>query len=73
MRTILCFAAALSLSSVAFAEHGPEGITLNPPDKLEWKDGPPSLPKGAQIAVLEGDPGKEGPFARRTRIRRWSG
>jgi quercetin dioxygenase-like cupin family protein len=29
---------------------------------LKWGDAPPSLPAGAQIAVLEGDPGKAGPF-----------
>jgi quercetin dioxygenase-like cupin family protein len=45
-----------------------EGITLNVPDKIEWKVGPPSLPKGAQIAVLEGDPAKEGPFVFRVRV-----
>ena len=49
-------------------EHGDEGITLNPPDQIEWKSGPPSLPKGAQIAVLEGDPAKEGPFVFRVKV-----
>jgi len=29
---------------------------------------PPNLPKGAQIAVLSGDPTKEGPFAIRLKI-----
>ena len=38
------------------------------PDKLDWKDGPPSLPKGAKIAVLEGDPSKEGPFVFRVKV-----
>ena len=32
-------------------------------DNLKWGDAPPSLPKGAQMAVLSGDPGKAGPFA----------
>ena len=31
----------------------------------KWKDGPGSLPPGAKFAVLEGDPGKEGPFVMR--------
>src|SRR6266498_3874103 len=31
-------------------------------EKIEWKDGPPALPRGAKVAVLEGDPAKEGPF-----------
>lgn len=30
-----------------------------------WKDGPGSLPPGARFAVLDGDPGKEGPFVMR--------
>ncbi len=29
---------------------------------IKWGDAPPSLPKGAKLAVLFGDPGKEGPF-----------
>ncbi len=29
---------------------------------VKWVDAPASLPRGAKIAVLEGDPGKEGPF-----------
>jgi len=39
-----------------------------PPDKLKWQDGPPSLPKGSKIAVLEGDPNKEGPFVFRAKL-----
>src|SRR5205809_6546631 len=34
-------------------------------DKIEWKDGPPALPTGAKVALLEGDPSKEGPFVMR--------
>jgi hypothetical protein len=35
------------------------------PAAIKWADGPPSLPKGAKVAVLEGDPAKEGPFVLR--------
>jgi hypothetical protein len=35
------------------------------PETIEWKPGPPSLPAGAKMAVLEGDPTKEGPFVMR--------
>jgi hypothetical protein len=38
------------------------------PDKLTWVDGPPSLPEGAKIAVLEGDPAKAGPFVFRAKL-----
>jgi quercetin dioxygenase-like cupin family protein len=37
-------------------------------DKTKWQEGPPSLPKGAMIAVLEGDPTKEGPFVFRVKV-----
>ena len=43
-------------------------IELNAPDKIKWKEGPPSLPKGAMIAVLEGDPNKEGAFVFRLKL-----
>ena len=67
MRQLLSVAIALAAAGIALADHE-KGITLNPPDKLEWKDGPPSLPKGAQIAVLEGDPSKDGPFVFRVKV-----
>ena len=35
------------------------------PDDIQWKTGPASLPSGAKMAVLEGDPAKEGPFVMR--------
>lgn len=43
-------------------------FSLFPQAEIEFKDGPPSLPKGAQIAVLEGDPSKEGPFVFRVKV-----
>lgn len=49
--------AAVSLSAPAWAMHGGEG--------LKWGDGPPVLPKGAKMAVLQGDPSKPGPFVMR--------
>jgi quercetin dioxygenase-like cupin family protein len=66
MSTALCVSLLLA-SSVLAQDHG-SGIVLNQPDTLKWQAGPPSLPKGAQIAVLEGDPGKEGPFVFRVKV-----
>lgn len=63
----LSILAMLVLASPSFSDEHEEGITLNPPDTIAWKDGPPSLPKGAKIAVLEGDPTKEGPFVFRVK------
>jgi len=44
------------------------GIELFAKDKITWQEGPPSLPKGAQIAVLEGNPNNEGPFLFRLKL-----
>lgn len=33
-----------------------------------WSDAPPSMPKGTRIAVLEGDPQKEGVFTIRLQV-----
>jgi quercetin dioxygenase-like cupin family protein len=38
------------------------------PDSLKWGPGPAALPKGAELAVIAGDPGKEGPFVCRIRV-----
>ena len=44
-----------------------DGAELFAPDDVKWTDGPPSLPKGASFAVLEGDPTKKGPFVFRVK------
>lgn len=38
------------------------------PQDIEWGPAPPSVPAGAQAAVLYGDPGKEGMFAFRLKM-----
>ncbi|OFW42865.1 MAG: hypothetical protein A3J29_02480 [Acidobacteria bacterium RIFCSPLOWO2_12_FULL_67_14b] len=38
------------------------------PAELTWGPAPPVLPPGAQIAVLDGDPGKEGFFSLRLKF-----
>jgi quercetin dioxygenase-like cupin family protein len=40
-------------------------MRLYPPTSIEWKPGPAAIPAGAKMAVLEGDPTKEGPFVLR--------
>ena len=51
-----------------FGDHkkGPMAA-LHRPDDLKWQDGPPSLPPGAKVAVLEGDPTRPGPFVFRVK------
>jgi quercetin dioxygenase-like cupin family protein len=43
-------------------------VAFFPISEIKWREGPPSLPKGAMIAVLEGDPTKEGPFVFRLKL-----
>jgi hypothetical protein len=42
--------------------------TVHLPAQLKWADAPAALPKGAQVAVLEGDFAKEGPLVFRLRL-----
>jgi hypothetical protein len=46
---------------------GKGGEIVTPAD-IRWREGPPSLPKGAKVAVLEGDPSKEGTFVLRIKL-----
>ena len=41
---------------------------LVPADKVQWSAAPSSLPAGAQISVLEGDPGAKGPVTLRLKF-----
>ncbi len=55
--------AALSTGAAADPHH-----TVVPADAVRWGPAPPSLPPGAQGAVLLGSPAKEGPFVLRLRF-----
>ncbi len=37
-------------------------------DAIQWGPAPPQLPKGAQVAVLAGDPGKAGLYIIRAKM-----
>jgi len=68
-RTSLALSLGLAFFSPLSAdEHGEDGFRLSPASDIAWKEGPASLPKGAQITVLEGDPSKEGPFVFRVKV-----
>jgi len=58
----------MRLAGHASAETAPSSEGFYAPDTIEWKPGPPSLPAGAKMAVLEGDPTKEGPFVMRLQV-----
>jgi quercetin dioxygenase-like cupin family protein len=66
--TVAVFAAAATLvcgAPIAVAQSG--HITITPQD-VKWGPAPPSLPAGAQAAVLYGDPNKDGMFAMRLKF-----
>src|SRR4051812_22228258 len=64
--------AAVSLALLALspvhADHPDKGHVVVLPDDIKWIDGPPSLPPGCKMVVLEGDPAKEGPFVMRAKM-----
>ena len=62
--TTLTVALMLFAAAAYSAEHGDDG-RLSTPDKVKWQEGPKSIPPGAKLAVLEGDPAKDGPFVMR--------
>jgi quercetin dioxygenase-like cupin family protein len=68
MKTIAGFALATLLALVILharlsaEETQSADMRLYSPTTIEWRQGPAALPPGAKMAVLEGDPTKEGPF-----------
>jgi hypothetical protein len=70
---ILALLAAVSLDLAQSSQQGKGGYASTDPhathvvvtpDQITWGPAPPSLPSGAQLAILEGDPSKAGvPFA----------
>src|SRR5262245_11510903 len=52
----------LSLTRLSAEETQSSEMRLYPAASIEWKPGPAAIPPGAKMAVLEGDPTKEGMF-----------
>jgi hypothetical protein len=66
---------AVSVALVAFlalaippAGGAEEHHTVVPADEVSWGPGPPTLPSGAELAVLFGSPAEDGPFAIRLKF-----
>lgn len=70
--TRLLLLAMAGLPAMALAQSASDASRPQPelcyPGALQWRPGPASLAAGAQFAVLEGDPAKEGPFTMRLRL-----
>ena len=61
-------AAALALGAVLPAGAADLHHTIVMADAVKWGPAPPSLPPGAQAAVLAGNPGAAGPFILRLKL-----
>jgi quercetin dioxygenase-like cupin family protein len=72
--TIIIASLAVFTAALPFARAAAESASqadssaemgFHSPTDIQWKPGPPSLPPGAKMAVLEGNPAKEGAFLMR--------
>lgn len=64
---------SLSLAAIALFQHVPARAqdphhTVVSSESIAWGAAPPSLPPGAQAAILLGHPAKEGPFVLRLKF-----
>lgn len=64
--------AVLTVLDAVKTSAGSDKETMEPsvfaPADIKWQEGPTSIPSGAKLALLEGDPGKEGPFVMRLKL-----
>jgi len=65
---MIALAAALVASPLAWSADAPTGAVYMNASDIKWADAPPTLPKGAKIAVLSGDPGKPGIWTGRLKM-----
>jgi quercetin dioxygenase-like cupin family protein len=68
MSRIILIATCLVLCSVPAVSMAAEEHTVISADQLKWSPAPPAFPKGAQIAVLSGDPSKDGLYVFRLKL-----
>jgi len=68
--TVLLAAVVVAGVAAGIQETGSstKAAILVTPTDIKWMDGPPSLPPGAQFALLSGDPKKEGLFVMRIKM-----
>jgi quercetin dioxygenase-like cupin family protein len=55
-------------ASAKAADTGSSHVKAYTPEDVKWSPAPNALPAGAQIAVLEGDPMKAGPYTMRLKM-----
>jgi hypothetical protein len=70
MKSVLIAASLALVASAATAQQTAQSgekshAIVAIPDAIKWVSAPPSLPAGARLAVLEGNPAEPGPFTMR--------
>jgi quercetin dioxygenase-like cupin family protein len=55
-------------AAAAMEDAAHPGHTTLDAAELKWGPAPPKLPAGAQLAVIQGDPGAEGPYVMRVKF-----
>jgi hypothetical protein len=65
MKTMGVVAVVLLAVAASVSVRAGSGWTLYAPGEIPWKPAPESIPPGAKVAVLEGDPAKDGFFTMR--------
>jgi quercetin dioxygenase-like cupin family protein len=65
MRT--AFITALLLAALPAGALAMDHMAVQP-NALKWGPAPPGLPPGAQVAVVSGDPGSDGPYVIRAKM-----
>ena len=65
MKKVTTGIAALLLTTYAALA---DDMVVAHPGTLKWGEAPSVLPKGAQLAVITGDPGKAGPYVIRVKV-----
>jgi hypothetical protein len=66
--SLLCATAALAADPAKKAEPAKPGAISFNADEIKFGAAPPDLPKGAEMAVLHGDPSKPAPFTLRLKL-----
>ena len=69
---VCAIALGISLTTVSslatVPQEGPSAPSFTTPADIAWKDGPPSLPPGAQFVVLDGNPKEPAIFTMRIKL-----
>lgn len=67
LSTLASFIGPPSLQAQTLHAAHKQHLTVSP-SQIKWMDAPPALPRGAKVAVLEGNPGKAGPLTLRIKF-----